>query len=96
MKKLALLSAILFSMTVLSQTSKKELTPKEQELRAQRYIEYLKKQNRKRDSIYKIGQFSGNSYPINNDSDIMKRILRKESARNVKKDSATKSLKKLE
>lgn len=92
MKKLTLLSAILFSITVFSQIPKKVLTSKEQELKAKRYIEYLKKQNRKRDSIYKIGQFSENSYPINNDSEIMKSIFREEKLRSVKKDTLVKSL----
>ncbi|MGM8362443.1 hypothetical protein ACSV4D_11055 [Flavobacterium sp. ARAG 55.4] len=92
MKKIALFSALLFSLTIFSQTPKKVLTSKEQELKAQRYIEYLKKQNRKRDSIYKIGQFSEKSYPINNDSEIMKRIFREEKLRSVKKDTLVKLL----
>lgn len=92
MKKLTLLSVFLFSMTAFSQTPKKVLTSKEQELKAQRYIEYLKKQSRKRDSIYKIGQFSENSYPINNDSEIMKSIFREEKLRSVKKDTLVESL----
>lgn len=92
MKKLTLISVLFLSLTALSQTPKKELSPKEKELRVQRYTEYLKKQNRKRDSIYKIGLFSENAYPTNNDSEIMKRILHEEKLRSVKKDSIAKSL----
>lgn len=92
MKKFISLSALFFAMTAFSQTPKKELTGEEKKIRAQQYIEYLKKQNRKRDSIYKRGAFRETNYNSTNDSDIMQRIIREDELKKAKIDSTDKSL----
>ncbi|MGV8994528.1 MAG: hypothetical protein ACOH1O_10535 [Flavobacterium sp.] len=92
MKKFTLLSALFFAISAFSQTPKKELTGEEKKIRAQQYIEYLKKQNRKRDSIYKRGAFREATFQSNNDSDIMKRIIREDELKRAKSDSASNTL----
>lgn len=92
MRKSLLLSSLFFAMTVSSQTPKKELTGEEKKIRAQQYIEYLKKQNRKRDSIYKIGAFSEPSYKRKNDSDILQRFIREDSLKRAKNDGSNNTL----
>lgn len=92
MKKFTLLSALFFVLTASSQTPKKELTGEEKKIRAQQYIEYLKKQNRKRDSIYKRGAFRDTNYKSTNDSDIMQRIIREDELKKAKIDSTDKPL----
>ena len=87
MKKFTLLSALFFVLTASSQTPKRELTGEEKKIRAQQYIEYLKKQNRKRDSIYKRGAFRETNYTSTNDSDIMQRIIREDELKKAKIDS---------
>lgn len=58
MNKLAIFTTLFFTLTIFSQTPKKELSPEQKKIKTQQYIEYLKKQNRKRDSIYKRKEFS--------------------------------------
>ena len=90
MKNLTLIASLLIAMTALGQTPTKQLTPEQKRIKVERYKAYLIKKNRERDSIYQRGVFRIVDTFRSKDSDIMKRILREDEIKKVKRDSISK------